>query len=217
MAKVFIRKAKLLRAEQNRNGTRCETLANGASAGFEASQRMLQVAVTNRGSADDERAIGHSVSNGSKFLGARQNLGAAYCGTRLAKGAFEWVDDPQVLDSEVTQGTGGRADVERISRGNEYDAKTIEFARKRQGAILCQYPFTSRQTIMQERLSRAERETSALPVLNQLFAATYLLELRQMFFSFSWLMACLRDVTHARNFAPSHESPNADLGYAGGS
>jgi hypothetical protein len=58
--------------------------------------------------------------------------------------------------AEVAHGARGGADVQRISRRNEDDAQAVEFARKRQGAILCQYPFTSRRTIKQERPPGAE-------------------------------------------------------------
>jgi hypothetical protein len=50
---------------------------------------MLQVAMTNGGGTDDEGAVGHSLGNGTEFLGVRQNLSAAHRGTRLAKGALE--------------------------------------------------------------------------------------------------------------------------------
>ncbi len=129
MAEVFIREAKLLRAKQNRDGTCGEMLAYRASARLEAAQRMLQIAMTNGGGADYERAVGHSVRDGSVFLGAGQNRSAAHGGTRLAKGAFERIHHSQVRAPEVAHRAGGRADVERISRRNENDAQAIEFTR----------------------------------------------------------------------------------------
>lgn len=42
-------------------------------------------------------------------------------------------------EPEVAHGASGRADVERIARGNKDDAQTVEFSRPRQGAILPAY------------------------------------------------------------------------------
>src|SRR6202007_124985 len=64
MAEVFIREAKLLRAEQNRNGARTEMFANCTGARLEAAQRMLQIAMSNGRGADYERAVGHGVRDG---------------------------------------------------------------------------------------------------------------------------------------------------------
>src|SRR5580692_7038330 len=129
MAEVFIREAKLLRSEQNRNGARTEMFANCAGAWLEAAQRMLQVAVTNGSGSDHERAVGHSVRDRIIFLGASQNRSAAHGGTRLAKGAFERIYDSQVRAPEVAHRAGSRANVERITRRNEYYAQTVEFTR----------------------------------------------------------------------------------------
>ena len=93
MAEVFIREAKLLRAEQNRNGARTEMFANCTGARLEAAQRMLLIAMSNGRGADYERAVGHSVRDRIIFLGAGQNISAAHGGARLAKGAFERIDD----------------------------------------------------------------------------------------------------------------------------
>jgi hypothetical protein len=72
---------------------------------------VLEVAVTNGSSADNEGAVGHGLGNGAEFLGIRQNLSAANRGTRLAKGAFEWIHHSQVRASEVAHSAGGGADV----------------------------------------------------------------------------------------------------------
>ena len=90
---------------------------------------MLQIAMANGSGADHERAVGHSVRDRIIFLGASQNRSAAHGGTRLAKGAFERIDDPQVRAPEVAHRAGRRANVERITRRNEYDAQTVEFMR----------------------------------------------------------------------------------------
>src|ERR1700739_2481510 len=139
MARVFIREANLLRAEQNRNGARTEMFANCASARFEAPQRMLQVTVTNGRGADYERAVGHSIGDGRVFLGVSQDLSAAHGGARLAKGAFERIHHSQVRAPEVAHRAGSRADVQRISRRNENHAQAVEFAGQWHGVILCQY------------------------------------------------------------------------------
>jgi hypothetical protein len=111
MAEVFIREAKLLRAEQNRNGARTEMFANCTGARLEAAQRMLQIAMANGSGADYERAVGHSVRDGCIFLRAGQNRSAAHGGTRLTKGAFEWIHNPQVRTPEVAHRAGSRTDV----------------------------------------------------------------------------------------------------------
>jgi hypothetical protein len=90
---------------------------------------VLQVAVTNGRGADYERAVGHSVSDGSVFLGAGENRSAAHGGTRLAKGAFKWIYDSQVRTAEVAHRAGSRPDIERISCRNENDAQAVEFTR----------------------------------------------------------------------------------------
>jgi len=111
MAEVVIREAKLLRAEQNRNGARTEMFANRPSTRLETAQRMLQVAMTNSRGADHERAVGHSVRDRTIFLGAGQNISAAHGGARFAKGAFERIDDAQVRAPEVAHRAGSRPDV----------------------------------------------------------------------------------------------------------
>ena len=103
--------------------------SNRASAWLEAAQRMLQIAMTNGRGTDYERAVGHSLRDGRVFFGAGQNLGAAYGRTRLAKGVFKRIHDPQVRAPKVTHRASCRADVERISRRNENDAQAIKFAR----------------------------------------------------------------------------------------
>ena len=90
---------------------------------------MLQVAMSNRGGADDKRAVGHRIRNGRVFLCAGQDRSAAHGGTRLAKGAFKRIYNPQVRAAEIAHRAGCRADVERIARRNEHDAQAIEFAR----------------------------------------------------------------------------------------
>ena len=111
MAEVFIREAKLLRPKQNRDGTYSEMLAYRASARLETAQRMLQIAMANGSGADHERAVGHGVRDGCIFLRAGQNLRAAHGGTRLTKGAFERIHNPQVRTPEVAHRPGSRPDV----------------------------------------------------------------------------------------------------------
>ena len=129
VAEVFIREAKLLRAEQNRNEARTEMFANCTGARLETAQWMLQIAMANSSGADYERAVGHSVRDGCIFLRSGQKISAAHGGARLAKGAFERIDDSQVRAPEVAHRAGSRANVERITRRNEYDAQAVEFTR----------------------------------------------------------------------------------------
>jgi hypothetical protein len=89
---------------------------------------MLQIAMTHSRGAHHERAFGHSVRDGSEFLGAGQNRSATHGGARLAKGALKRIYHSQVRAPEVAHGAGCRANVERISRRNKNDAQAIEFA-----------------------------------------------------------------------------------------
>jgi hypothetical protein len=85
--------------------------------------------MTNSRGAYHERAVGHSVGDGSVLLGGGQNRSAAHGGARLAKSALERIYHTQVRAPEVAHRAGGCADVEGISRRNENDAQAVEFTR----------------------------------------------------------------------------------------
>jgi hypothetical protein len=76
---------------------------------------MLQIAMADGGSSDDERAIGHRL--GYRFV----NFRSCKCGRGANGGAsvaecyVVGIYQPQVGESEVAHSPGGRADIEGIS------------------------------------------------------------------------------------------------------
>ena len=62
-AQVVVGKAEFLGAEQQRNSLGCQRPAEKTASIFEPPQRVLQLAMPNRGGANYERAIGHRFGN----------------------------------------------------------------------------------------------------------------------------------------------------------
>ncbi len=89
--------------------------ADEGRAGFEALQGMLQVAMSDGGGSDHERAIGHGFGNGGELFSVGENLGGANRGARAFVGDVVRIHYTQVKKSEVAHGAGGGADVEGIA------------------------------------------------------------------------------------------------------
>ena len=116
MAQIVIREAKFFGAEQERNRIRSESLANQASAIFQATQRLMQRAMADGGGPYHERAIGDGFGDGLELFGAGEQFGGAHSRTRLAKRWLVRVHHTQLAETEIAHGAGGRANVERITR-----------------------------------------------------------------------------------------------------
>jgi hypothetical protein len=97
---------------------------------------MLQIAMADGGSSDDERAIGHCLGHRFVNFGGRQRGRGADCRTSVAERYVVRIDQPQVGESEVAHGPGGRANIERISHVYENDAQTGEFGGDRQAVAI---------------------------------------------------------------------------------
>lgn len=77
MTKVLVRKSPLFGSKEQGNAGSRETLSNQASALLEVSDRMLRFAAVQRGSADNQRAVGYGFSDRLEFLGTHeQRLGS---------------------------------------------------------------------------------------------------------------------------------------------
>lgn len=97
-------------------------------AGFKALNRVLKIAVSDGGGADDERAIGDGLGDRSEFLCVGEDIGCCAHGRASAfKGDVIGIDDMQVKESEIAHGASGRADVQGIARVDQDDAQAIEF------------------------------------------------------------------------------------------
>lgn len=138
MAEVFVREAEFLGAEKKSDRTRCEALTNEACAGFEAPERVLQIAVADGGSADDERAIGNGIGHAGKNFRVLENCRGSDGGARFAKRRLVWIDDAQMSAAKIAHRARGCANVEWIARRDEDDAQAVEFAGCGHAAILCQ-------------------------------------------------------------------------------
>jgi len=77
---------------------------------------MLQVTVTDSGSADHERAVADGFIDGSKNLGARENRRSAHRRARFSECGIVRVHEAQVRATKVAQRARGGANIEGIAR-----------------------------------------------------------------------------------------------------
>ena len=87
---------------------------------------MLQVAVSGYGGADDQFAIFDSLGDLVVLFGFGQQAGGADGRLRFAKCGFVGIHDAQAHDSKIAHGAGGGSDVERVARGYQHYAETVE-------------------------------------------------------------------------------------------
>lgn len=85
---------------------------------LDRSQRMLQLAVSERRGSHHQRAIRNSICEIRKFLGAFENIVRVDRGLRLLISNVIRIHQPEPPESEIAHSSRGRADVQRIPRGN---------------------------------------------------------------------------------------------------
>jgi hypothetical protein len=132
MAKIFVRQAEFLGAEEQRDVARTEPLANQARAVFESPQRMLQFTVTHRRGSHHERAIRNRRGNGLELFGPCKQLRSTDGGARLAKSRVVRIYHAQAAKAEIAHGARGSAHVERVARRHQHNAQAIEIGRRSQ-------------------------------------------------------------------------------------
>jgi len=88
----------------------------------------MQSPMADGGGSHDERAIGDRFGDGLELFGAGEQRRGADGGTRLAKRGLVGIHDAQVAKAEIAHRAGGGADIERVARGNEHDAQTVELS-----------------------------------------------------------------------------------------
>jgi len=132
MAEVLIGQANFFRAEEQGDAAGAQPLADQSCAGFERPDGLLEYAPADRGCADNEGAVGNGFRQAGEFARARQNGRGANRGTRLTKCRFERIHKTQIEKSKIAHGASGRADIERVARGDEHNAETVEFNARRQ-------------------------------------------------------------------------------------
>ena len=88
----------------------------------------MQGPMANGRGSHDQRAIGDRFSDGFELFGAREQRRCADGGTRLAKRGLVGIHDPQAAETEIAHRAGSRADIERVARGDEHDAQTVELS-----------------------------------------------------------------------------------------
>ncbi len=112
----FVRQAKLFAAEQKRHATGRNVFADSACSMLKPLERMLQFAMPDGSSADDQCAVGNGVGNALVFRSVGQHVCRADCGARFAKRHLVGIHHPQAEKAEVAHGARSRAYVERIPR-----------------------------------------------------------------------------------------------------
>jgi hypothetical protein len=75
--------------------------------------------------ADYQRAIRHSLGDGSEYAGGSEYLSAADRRDRFAEGCVVRVYQAQIRKTEIGQGTRRRADVQRVSGRDENDCERV--------------------------------------------------------------------------------------------
>ena len=127
MAHVLIGKPEFLRAEQQSARTGCKMRAHDGSTNVKSMERMLEIAMSDRGGSYNERAVGNRFGHSFVFFGAGQNLGCVHGGARAFKCHIVGVHDPEMAESKVAHRPCGGAYVEGIASIDEDDAQLIEF------------------------------------------------------------------------------------------
>src|SRR5271155_6138959 len=94
---------------------------------------MLQIPVADGGGSDDERAVGDGFGDGLELFGTLEYVRRADGGARFAKRRLVGIHHAQMPKSEIAHGAGGRADIERVARGDENDAQAVELSGAGQG------------------------------------------------------------------------------------
>jgi hypothetical protein len=118
--------------------------ANSGSPRLQSLQGMLQIAMTNCGGSDYQRAVGNRFGHRFVLYRAGQDGRGVHGGTGALKCDLVWIHHPQMVKPEVAHGPSGRADVERIPRLHQDDAQMIEFGGSRQGILILRQPQRNR-------------------------------------------------------------------------
>jgi len=127
VAHVLVGEAEFFRSEEQGARSGGQMPADDGSARLQALERVLQVAMADRGGSNDEGAIGDGFGDGCEFPGIRQNVRRSDCGAGIFKSDFIGIHDPQMEKAEVAHGAGSCSDIEGIARVYQDDAKLIEF------------------------------------------------------------------------------------------
>jgi hypothetical protein len=138
VAQIFVGQAGFFRAEQERDAIfftasgalARKTLQNDARASFERAQRMMQFAAAGGCGADYQRAIRDRFRNGAELFGARENRRSAYGRTRFAICGVVGIHQAQMRAAEIAHGASGGANIQRIARRDEDDAKIVQEGRR---------------------------------------------------------------------------------------
>src|SRR5579872_6068235 len=101
--------------------------ADQRSSGFETRYGVLEIAMSDGGGADDQRAIGNGLSDGFKFFGVEEHGGGAHGGAGALESDFVRVNHAQAGESEIAHGAGCGANVERVADVHKNDAQIVEF------------------------------------------------------------------------------------------
>ena len=133
MAHILIREAEFFRSEQQRARASCQVLANEGSPRLQALERVLEIAMTDRGGSDHKRAVGNRFGHGFEFLGVGEDIGGADGGASILKRHVVRIHYPQMRKAKVTHGASRGTDVEGIARIYQHNTQAIEFSRNRQG------------------------------------------------------------------------------------
>ena len=127
MAELFVGKAGLLGAEEEGYASLItDAREDLGSGGLEGEERMIQIALAYRGSADDKSTVGNGFGDGGiGCRGAKDDRGVDG-GARAFKRHQVFVDDTEAGKAEVMHRAGDRADVIWIASAYEDDGDPAE-------------------------------------------------------------------------------------------
>ncbi len=107
-------------------GARMQVFADDAGSLFQPFNRMLQVAMPHGSGANHQRTVRDRFCQALVFLGIGQQPGGPNGGAGFAERDLVRIHHAQAKETEVAHSSGGRADIERVARGNKHYTKLVE-------------------------------------------------------------------------------------------
>ena len=99
---------------------------------FEAPERVLRFAMTERGGPDHEIAVGYSFGNALELSCLGQQRRSAHGRARLAERRLIRIYHAQAAEAQVAHSTSRRTEVEWVARRNQHDAQIFELSGEEQ-------------------------------------------------------------------------------------
>ena len=113
-----------------------QMLANEFGAGHQRMKDLAQLSCSSRCGAHHQRTICDGICDGFVFLRSSQQARCPDRRARFTKSYVVRLHYPEMLKSEIGHDAGGRANIERVACGDQYNAQVVEFAGAQQMPIL---------------------------------------------------------------------------------